>query len=375
TTHNLQWEGMVRDTAVLSKNTSFKVRESSGEAPFVIHSINHSTTHNLQWEGMVRDTAVLSKNTSFKVRESSGEAPFIIHSINHSTTHNLQWEGMVRDTAVLSKNTSFKVRESSGEAPFIIHSLNHSVIHSMIRRLTTCNGKAWCATQRYSARTPASKYARAAMKSVVRHSVSVDHRDEPIFPTRGAYVQFSSEVCGLGGGVAHLKNELKAQQNLSLTEHIHLFLGGPTTMRGFQQRGVGPHSDGLATGGKAGRGGLGELFRSHVFLNAGCLAMPVRTGRTLPVAQVSVHSCALDVALRLGRAARLEFNYCVPLRGDRAHAGLQFGLGAHFLVHSCALGVALRLGRAVRLELNYCVPLRGDSAHAGMRFGLGAHFL
>lgn len=30
----------------------------------------------------------------------------------------------------------------------------------------------------------------------------------------------------------------------------HLFLGGPTTLRGFQQRGVGPHSDNLATGGK-----------------------------------------------------------------------------------------------------------------------------
>lgn len=42
----------------------------------------------------------------------------------------------------------------------------------------------------------------------------------------------------------------------------------------------------------------------------------------------------LGVALRLGRAARLELNYCVPLRacrGDRAHAGLQLGLGAHFL--------------------------------------------
>lgn len=31
------------------------------------------TVHNLQWEGLVRDTSVLSKTTSFAVRESSGE--------------------------------------------------------------------------------------------------------------------------------------------------------------------------------------------------------------------------------------------------------------------------------------------------------------
>ncbi|CAH2101624.1 unnamed protein product [Euphydryas editha] len=32
-----------------------------------------ATKHNLQWEGIVRDTSVLSKTTTFKVRESSGE--------------------------------------------------------------------------------------------------------------------------------------------------------------------------------------------------------------------------------------------------------------------------------------------------------------
>lgn len=31
------------------------------------------THHNVQWEGLVRDTSVLSKTTSFKVRESSGQ--------------------------------------------------------------------------------------------------------------------------------------------------------------------------------------------------------------------------------------------------------------------------------------------------------------
>ncbi|XP_013136384.1 PREDICTED: sorting and assembly machinery component 50 homolog A, partial [Papilio polytes] len=35
-----------------------------------------STKHSIQWEGMVRETSVLSKTTSFKVRESSGKDYF-----------------------------------------------------------------------------------------------------------------------------------------------------------------------------------------------------------------------------------------------------------------------------------------------------------
>ncbi|XP_026328203.1 sorting and assembly machinery component 50 homolog, partial [Hyposmocoma kahamanoa] len=142
-----------------------------------------------------------------------------------ATKHSLQWEGVVRDTAVLSKTTSFRVRESSGPQ----------------------------------------------MKSILRHIVTVDHRDEPIFPSKGTWVQFSSEVCGLGGGVANLKTELQAQSNVSIAPNVvfqvsgaigvlhdmfgteipdHYFLGGPTSVRGFAMRGLGPHSDNQATGGK-----------------------------------------------------------------------------------------------------------------------------
>ncbi|CAB3233431.1 unnamed protein product [Arctia plantaginis] len=240
------------------------------------------------------------------------------------TKHNIQWEGLVRDTSVLSKTTSFKVRESSGPQ----------------------------------------------MKSILRHIVAVDHRDEPIFPTRGTWVQFTSEVAGLGGGVANLKTELHAQANAQLIEDVvlqgtcalgvlhdvfgtelpdHLYLGGPTTLRGFRQRGVGPHSDGQATGGRmywasglhvfaplpfvGARGGLGALFRSHVFVNAGCLAAP-DAGAALAALGAWRAACGAGVCVRLGRVARLELNYCVPLRAlpHDAHApGLQFGVGADFL--------------------------------------------
>lgn len=63
------------------------------------------------------------------------------------------------------------------------------------------------------------------------------------------------------------------------------YLGGPLSFRGFQTRGAGPHSDGDATGAlgywaaglhlftplpfRPGSGGLGELFRTHFFVNTG----------------------------------------------------------------------------------------------------------
>ncbi|XP_047513632.1 sorting and assembly machinery component 50 homolog A [Pieris napi] len=243
-----------------------------------------------------------------------------------ATKHNLQWEGMVRDASVLSKTTSFKVRESSGPV----------------------------------------------LKSVIRHIVTVDHRDEAIFPTHGTWVQFSSELAGLGGGVANIKTELQAEANKEIlpgvvvqltgaagvlhdvfgTEIPELFyLGGPATIRGFQQRGAGPHCDGLATGGtmywasglhlytplpfQPGKGGLGELFRSHLFLNGGCLAHPEEKTQAIIESLSSVRvSCGAGVALRLGRVARVELNYCFPLRaaaGDAPAPGIQLGVSAHFL--------------------------------------------
>ncbi|XP_060808973.1 sorting and assembly machinery component 50 homolog [Amyelois transitella] len=244
-----------------------------------------------------------------------------------ATKHNLQWEGLVRDTSVLSKTTTFSVRENSGPQ----------------------------------------------MKSVIRHIVSVDHRDEPIFPTRGTFVQFTSEVAGLGGGVAHLKTELNAQANAAVNDSVvvqvsgalgvlhdvfgtaladRLFLGGPASLRGFAQRGVGPHRDAQAQGGQMywasglhvftplpfqpARHGLGSLFRSHLFLNAGCLADDEERSKSSTLEALSLYrlSCGAGVALRVGRVARLELNYCVPLAaraGDRAAPGLQLGLGAHLL--------------------------------------------
>ena len=45
-------------------------------------------------------------------------------------------------------------------------------------------------------------------------------------------------------------------------------------------------------------------------------------------------SYGMGLMLRLGNAARVELNYCIPLRsqrGDRAAPGIQFSVSADFL--------------------------------------------
>ncbi|XP_072379227.1 sorting and assembly machinery component 50 homolog isoform X2 [Diabrotica undecimpunctata] len=245
--------------------------------------------------------------------------------------HNLQWEGNIRDLSVLTRNASFDVRKESG----------------------------------------------LSLKSSLRHILSLDLRDDLIFPSSGSLLQLTSEVAGLGGDVGFLKNDIFVQGNYSIAEDIVFqacfstgymtsisndlkislsdmyFLGGPLSLRGFQNRGVGPHSDGDALGSKAywagglhlftplpfrpGRGGFGELFRTHFFMNAGNIGNVevLKDGNLLDLIQNNLRvSYGLGVALRLGNMARLEINYCFPYiydKGDQTHPGVQFGIGVQFL--------------------------------------------
>lgn len=117
------------------------------------------------------------------------------------------------------------------------------------------------------------------------------------------------EFAGLGGNVEFFRHDMELQFNkklildsviqLSLAGGImknpnpnteirindRFFLGGPLTLRGFNTKGVGPHSEGNALGGdvywasglhlytplpfRPGKGGFGDFFRSHFFVNAG----------------------------------------------------------------------------------------------------------
>ncbi|KAH9645827.1 hypothetical protein HF086_015187 [Spodoptera exigua] len=93
------------------------------------------------------------------------------------------------------------------------------------------------------------------------------------------------------------------------------------------------------------RRGLAALLRSHLFLNAGCLAFPgqrlqLRLERGSGGAAwwrglgAARGAAGAGLSVKLGRATRLDLSYVLPLRwmpGDRTHAGLQFGLGANLL--------------------------------------------
>lgn len=88
--------------------------------------------------------------------------------------HNLQWDVAVRDLSVMSRTTSFAVREQSG----------------------------------------------LTLKSALRHILSLDQRDEPIFPTEGTLLRLTTELAGFGGDVGFLKNDLHAQTNYTLVQDV-----------------------------------------------------------------------------------------------------------------------------------------------------------
>jgi len=246
--------------------------------------------------------------------------------------HNLQYEAVWRNLTCLNKSSSFAVREQSGHT----------------------------------------------LKSAIRHILCVDRRDSPVFPTEGTLFRLTQEFAGLGGNIGFFKNEVDVQANIPLAEDIsvqasmnagilkptqgdktstisdNFFLGGPLNIRGFDLRGVGPHSDGNSLGGslywatglhvygplpfRPGKGGFGDLFRTHLFLNAGNLGSFWLSGnmqRDIDMLTQNFRlSYGLGLAIKVGGIARVELNYCIPVkasRGDKVSPGLQFGVGVNFL--------------------------------------------
>ncbi|KAL5006426.1 hypothetical protein ScPMuIL_015232 [Solemya velum] len=210
------------------------------------------------------------------------------------------------------------------------------------------------------------------------HSFVRDKRDDKILPTTGTLLKVVQEYAGLGGDVGFVKNDFEFQVNksffwdtvvqMSLAGGImksldpskdvkindKFFLGGPLTLRGFNLKGVGPHSEGNALGADAywlgalhlytplpfrpGKGGFGELFRTHLFINAGHLGS-VSSDKTpkenlWQLVETMRWVYGGGIVLRMGKIARLELNYVVPMsvqKGDSVNPGLQFGIGLTFI--------------------------------------------
>ena len=88
--------------------------------------------------------------------------------------------------------------------------------------------------------------------------------------------------------------------------------------------------------------GFLDLFRMHTFLNAGNLMSDYQFDVSSKSLQANIDEAVQDfrltyglgLAFKLGGIARIELNYCVPLRtqkGDKPAPGLQFGVGVDFL--------------------------------------------
>lgn len=62
------------------------------------------------------------------------------------------------------------------------------------------------------------KESGLSLKSALRHILSVDLRNDNIFPSGGSLFQMTSEIAGLGGNVGYLKNDFFLQGNYSIME-------------------------------------------------------------------------------------------------------------------------------------------------------------
>ncbi|KAI9175992.1 hypothetical protein H9P43_006356 [Blastocladiella emersonii ATCC 22665] len=212
-----------------------------------------------------------------------------------------------------------------------------------------------------------------SLKSAVSHSLVRDTRDSGSLPTRGTLLRVESELAGVAqvGDVRHVKNEVEAQWNLALGRGFSLsntfrlgalvpldgdvpriadriFLGGPTSVRGFTHHGIGPKDGTDALGGTVAYQAGVSLFapvpgladkdwlRMHAFVNAGSAGQAVPWTRDAVEALARVPpsvSAGFGLALR-HPVCRLELNWAVPLvvhRGDAFKRGVSFGLGINFL--------------------------------------------
>ncbi|KAG1122926.1 hypothetical protein G6F42_011024 [Rhizopus arrhizus] len=234
-----------------------------------------------------------------------------------------------------------------------------------------------------------------SLKSSINHVFVRERRDDILLPSNGHYVRIAQELSGLFGvGNAHFfKTELESQYCTQIggghiildkeskeflgvhpglvisttfragcladlsegdkasTVSDRFLLGGPLSVRGFRNAGIGPRDYKDALGGNlywaAGVSAIAPLpkletkaLRAHAFVNAGT-NVPWKSGTSLQdTKQALTQSPSISAGLGLiyrHSIARIELNYCVPLtaaRGDQIKRGLQLGIGLNFLTQT-----------------------------------------
>uniref|UniRef100_A0A665X2R2 Sorting and assembly machinery component 50 homolog A n=1 Tax=Echeneis naucrates TaxID=173247 RepID=A0A665X2R2_ECHNA len=249
------------------------------------------------------------------------------------TSQTLKWEGVWRELGCLARTASFAVREESG------HSLKSSLSHAMVidTRNSSILPKKGGLLKIHQVCSPVSPgFFKSSMK-----------KNLLIFWLPFEFLLQVLSASLWGGLLLPI-----GDKPTSIADRF--YLGGPTSIRGFSMYSMGPQSEGDYLGGEAywagglhlytplpfrpGRGGFGDLFRTHFFLNAGNLCnLNYGEGpqaHLKKLAECIRWSYGLGIVLRLGNIARLELNYCIPMgvqSGDRICDGVQFGAGIRFL--------------------------------------------
>ncbi|KAJ2315568.1 hypothetical protein IWW54_000199 [Coemansia sp. RSA 2705] len=221
-----------------------------------------------------------------------------------------------------------------------------------------------------------------SLKSAIAYTLAHDDRDSHTVPIRGSLVKLSTELAGLLGDVRFAKTQFEMQTNQRIGESEYIlstgvqggllwsfgqsgrspladrfFLGGQTSVRGFEFRGIGPRDHNDSVGGDvfyaAGVSLLTPLpyvktpaLKGHLWANAGQLALLDNRGLlrkpargSLPVDEIRRFFMRPSVAAGFGLVyqhsiVRVELSCCLPLVAattDRPKPGLQFGLGVQFL--------------------------------------------
>ncbi|OXB61760.1 hypothetical protein ASZ78_002325 [Callipepla squamata] len=151
-----------------------------------------------------------------------------------------------------------------------------------------------------------------------KHAMVIDSRNSSILPKRGALLKINQVFsASLWGGMLVPIGDKPS----SIADRF--YLGGPTSVRGFSDYLGG---EAYWAGGlhlytplpfRPGRGGFGDLFRTHFFLNAGNLCnLNYGDGPKAHLQKLAEYirwSYGAGIVLRLGNIARLELNYCFPM--------------------------------------------------------------
>ncbi|KAJ1825730.1 hypothetical protein LPJ56_002535 [Coemansia sp. RSA 2599] len=215
-----------------------------------------------------------------------------------------------------------------------------------------------------------------SLKSSVGYTFLRDSRDSATVPTCGSYARVGAEFAGIGGDVQFGKSHFEVQSNESLgrgyvlSSSVHggllwgartsisdrFFLGGNTSVRGFEHRGIGPRDGEDSIGGDvfyaAGVSLLTPLpyvktdaLKGHLWANAGQCALldsrglgkpgssPGMTGEVLRFLTSPSASVGLGLVYRHS-LVRVELSCCLPIVAtttDRPKPGMNFGLGFQFL--------------------------------------------